>query len=988
MSDDSFLSLFAPEDADSATSALPTEQATKQSWKVLLVDDEPDIHTVLHLSLRDVEVEGHTLELFDARSAAEAYELLTAHPDMALMLVDVVMESEEAGLDLVHRVRHDLGNRLTQIVVLTGQPGYAPQRDVVARYEIDGYRLKSELTADKLFVTVYAALRTHQALRTLVSQQRELEEMAHTLREREERLRAVVETAPDAIILLDERGTIFGWNDGAERIFGYTQAEMLGSSFLVLIPRENQTLAINHIERLRLHYDDELLSGRPIECVGLHKEGASISVELVLGSWMSHEERAYSAIVRDITARKRAESNLQLAASVYSSSYEGIVITDANHVVISVNPAYTRITGYTAEEVMGRPSHLLSALHYDGEAYSNLFRSLKEMDFWQGEVENRRKDGSLITEILSISVVRNTAGALTHYIEVFSDISQLKEHERELVRVANYDTLTGLPNRRLLADRLLQSMARSRRGGNSLAICYLDLDGFKRVNDEHGHAAGDRLLVEISERLKVALREDDTLARMGGDEFVFLLTGIEVPEGCRHVLDRVLGEISRPLVLDNHAISISASIGVTVFPADDSNADTLLRHADQAMYLAKEMGKNCCHFFDADHDREMKTHRLYLERIVQGFEEHEFKLFYQPKVDLQDGRVVGAEALIRWQHPERGLLLPADFLRHIEGNDLEIAVGEWVLDEAMRQLVIWQQMGMQLTVSVNISANHLLQANFADRLEYLLTQHPGIKSGALEIEILETTGLTDMKLAVQALGHCRKLGVQISLDDFGTGYSSLTYFLKLPVQSLKVDQSFVRGMLSDPNELGMVEGVVRLARAFNRPVIAEGVETLEHGGMLLSLNCPLAQGYGVARPMPAEAFPQWMAEWQQSGAWRSLAKPAIHGDLVLGVAQQCHRKWIDELINNYRHPESTSEIALDSGSCAFGRWYGGSGFARYGSQPGFAELGRQHERTHELAIMLLSSPPESPQAEFTLHALTQSSNNLMQALQQLGTPAV
>ncbi|MFZ2308405.1 MAG: EAL domain-containing protein [Rhodoferax sp.] len=574
----------------------------------------------------------------------------------------------------------------------------------------------------------------------------------------------------------------------------------------------------------------------------------------------------------DITERKQFEMALKEASTVFSSSYEGIMVVSPQMRITKINPAFTRITGYSAEEVIGQPPTVLSSGRQDAAFYQTMWQSLTQHSFWSGELWNRRKNGEVFAELLSISTVHDASGVVQHYVGVFSDISQIKSHEAELDRIAHYDPLTGTPNRRLLADRLEHAIMRTARSGCSLAVCYLDLDAFKEINDRFGHAAGDTLLVGVTSNLQHVLRADDTLARIGGDEFVLLLSDISTPEECSQILDRVLRATGTPVLLDGQPITISASIGVSLYPADNSSADVLLRHADQAMYLAKEAGKNQYHLFDPEVDRKVQVHRKFLDTLRKALLDGQFVLHYQPKVDLRTGALVGVEALLRWQHPERGLLAPAEFLRFMDGSDLERPLGEWVIHSALDQASAWQGQGLEVQISVNVSAAHLLDGSFCDFLRNALAHHPELPAGRLELEVLETAAIADMDQAVTILRRCRDLGVHFALDDFGTGYSSLTYLRKLPVDLLKIDQSFIRDMLVDPDDLGIVEGVIRLAGAFNRAVIAEGVETLEHGAALLRLGCHLVQGYGIARPMPAADITVWLARWQQDAAWVGLAE--------------------------------------------------------------------------------------------------------------------
>lgn len=580
-------------------------------------------------------------------------------------------------------------------------------------------------------------------------------------------------------------------------------------------------------------------------------------------------------IFEDITDQKRRDAELRLAASVFANSYEGIIITDARNVIVDVNPALTRITGYERDEIIGQTPAILASGRQGTDFYARMWTSLRERDFWQGEIWNRRKNGEVYAEVLAISVVRDTDGALQHYIAIFSDISQLKSHEAELDRIAHYDSLTGVPNRRLLIDRLNQAIAHARRTGVPLAVCYLDLDGFKPVNDRHGHAAGDQLLVAATDRLKGVLRASDTLARLGGDEFVILFTDFTQITEIQIVLNRVLTALNTPFPIEAGDVGISASIGVTLFPSDDADADTLLRHADQAMYRAKEAGKNRYHLFDPDQDRLVRAHRYHMRRLRQALESGEFTLYYQPKVDLVSGEVIGAEALIRWRHPERGLLLPSDFMQFLVGSELDIPVGQWVLATVLKQIALWDAIGLSLTVSANISARHLLDPDFTSDLKRLLDEQPYVLPGSLEIEILETVALADTQRASDVLARCRAFGVVCALDDFGTGFSSLTYFRSLPVQMLKIDQGFVQGMLQSPDNLGIVESIVRLAQAFDRPVIAEGVETMDHAAMLVRLGCRLAQGDAIGRPMTAEQVPAWVLEWRRKALWRQLPGAVI-----------------------------------------------------------------------------------------------------------------
>jgi diguanylate cyclase (GGDEF)-like protein/PAS domain S-box-containing protein len=569
----------------------------------------------------------------------------------------------------------------------------------------------------------------------------------------------------------------------------------------------------------------------------------------------------------NITLHKIAEDHIILASSVFACAGEGITICNAEGEIIDVNDSFTRITGYSREEVIGKNPRILKSGRQGPEFYANMWRVLNDEDYWRGEIWNRHKSGRVYAEMLTLSVVRDQQGRIKNYVALFADITTEKEHARQLDHISHFDALTGLPNRTLLGDRLSQAIRRSERNKTALAVVYLDLDGFKEVNDQYGHVFGDELLIAISQRIKLALRDGDTLARIGGDEFVAVLGDLEQPEECEPVLDRLLRAAADPVSLGVRVMTLSASIGVTTYPDDGADADLLLRHADQAMVAAKQAGRNRYHLFDVAHDAAVIAHRKILQEVRHALNRGEFLLHYQPKVNMKTGRVEGLEALIRWRHPERGLLAPADFLPDVENSPLSIELGDWVIETALRQVDQWHAIGLLLPVSVNIGARQLQQKDFVERLRQQLKEHPHIRPEYLELEILETSALEDMALVSEHLDACRKLGVRCALDDFGTGYSSLAYLRRLPAESIKIDQSFVRDMLEDDDDLRIVEGVVSLARAFKRRIIAEGVETAEHGELLLSLGCELAQGFGIAHPMAPDEVPDWVANWRPDPLW-------------------------------------------------------------------------------------------------------------------------
>ncbi len=462
----------------------------------------------------------------------------------------------------------------------------------------------------------------------------------------------------------------------------------------------------------------------------------------------------------------------------------------------------------------------------------------------------------------------DASGRPQRMLGVGLDVTRQREQEEQLQRLAHFDALTGLPNRVQLAQRLQAGMQQARDTGTQLGVAYLDLDGFKPVNDRLGHGAGDRLLIVVAARLTRALRPVDCVARLGGDEFVILLPGLATRDDGERMLRQLMAHISAPYTLEAESVAITTSIGYTLYPEDDADADTLLRHADQAMYQAKQAGRNRFHGFDARLERSQREQRVLGLRLRESLERGEFALYLQPKVDLRTGAVVGAETLARWHHPERGVLTPGAFLPAMEGTELEIAFGQWVFAEALRCIEALQAQGLRLPLSINIAAQHLQQPGFAAWAMDCLARHPEVATALVEVEVTESAALYDVTHVAGELARLRELGVSVALDDFGTGYSSLTYLRRLPMDTLKIDQSFVHGMMGDAGDHAIVQGVIGLAHSFGCRVIAEGVETIEQGQMLLQMGCALAQGYCIARPMPLADFAPWVAQWRLPAGWQ------------------------------------------------------------------------------------------------------------------------
>ncbi|CAN5887091.1 hypothetical protein BH11PSE8_BH11PSE8_24860 [soil metagenome] len=569
---------------------------------------------------------------------------------------------------------------------------------------------------------------------------------------------------------------------------------------------------------------------------------------------------------RDVTELHAAHERQQLSESLFLHLHEGLLVTDAEHRVLDANPMFFEITGLARDEVLSRVPALLrpATAGSPGAAQQQaMHASLAAEGTWRGEIVDTRRNGESCTLQVTASAVRDVSGVVRNHVLAISDITTARQQLEKLQRQAHFDELTRLPNRSKLAQMLRSALIATEREGSLLTVCYLDLDHFKPVNDQFGHEAGDRLLVELAERMRRSLRSwaggDDVVARIGGDEFVLLLRTATLEES-RHAVERVLRQVCQPysVVPGEAPVTVTASIGATVYPLDRADAETLLRHADHAMYGAKQAGRNGYLFFDAEHDKRAEARFVALGRVQEALDAGEFCLYYQPKVDMRLGTVQGFEALLRWKHPEQGVVSPAQFLPLIENTGLSIGVGNWVLQHGIEQLARWLRFGLDMTVSINVSARHLQEPLFAKHLAALLTRHAEPVASHLIIEVLETTALADIDYTCGLMDECRALGVRFALDDFGTGYSTLTYLKRLPLDMLKIDRSFVTNMLHDRQDLAIVEGVIGLSQTFGCAVVAEGVETPQQAQRLIEIGCDVGQGNGIAPAMPAEEVIAWV----------------------------------------------------------------------------------------------------------------------------------
>ena len=691
------------------------------------------------------------------------------------------------------------------------------------------------------------------------------------LRQSEERFARIFKLLPSPMGLTRRsNGQYVDVNPAWEEATGFSRDEALGQSAIGLglyTPAQRAALM------QAVGPDGQVSSFEAIMTV---RSGEQRTVLQSMRSMDFDDEGCWLFALHDITERKKGEERVReredLLSLTISAASLGLWDWNLQTGLVSGDSAWRSMRGLTPHDIAVPPAVSWTAAvgpadlqHIATEVARHTAQPETPFDAtWR---VTHPHDGERWIRNLGKIVSFDASAQPLRMVGVSMDVTAQRAQEEHLQRLAHYDALTGLPNRVLLAQKLDSAMAHALRTQSLLGVAYLDLDGFKPVNDRFGHAAGDRLLVIATARLTRMLQTKDCVARLGGDEFVILLPGLTDAADCERILHLLMESLAAPYTLESERVTVTASIGYTLYPQDAADADTLVRHADQAMYAAKQAGRNRFHQFDAAHERATQQVLEQLVHLRSALAQGQFMLYLQPKVDMRRGTVVGAEALARWQHPDRGVLTPAAFLPLLENTDLGAPFGAWVVDAALTLIGQLMRSGLHLPVSINIAAPHLQQPDFAEWMAQQLARHPDVPAHLLEIEITETAALYSIGVVAHTLNALRALGIDTSLDDFGTGYSSLTYLRRLPLKTLKIDQSFVRDMLTDSGDLAIVQGVVGLAHSFGYSIIAEGVETIEQGEKLLQMGCDLAQGYCVARPMPVDAFIEWAGQWQAPEAW-------------------------------------------------------------------------------------------------------------------------
>jgi two-component system CheB/CheR fusion protein len=657
-------------------------------------------------------------------------------------------------------------------------------------------------------------------------------------------------------------------NPKFERSFGFAKDQVIGKTdFQLFPPAVSDMFRVNELEAMRQRKDIERE-----ETIHLGGEDRHF---LVVRFPLYDDDGAISGVcfqATDITERKHAEEQLRLAARVFDRAAEGVLVTDTHMRILTVNDAFTSVTGYGRDEVVGQTPRIMSSGKHPAEFYTVMWEHLNTRGWWQGEIWNRKKNGDIYLEWLSINTVKDQADEIVNYVAMFSDITMVRESQHRVEFLATHDDLTGLPNRTLFNDRLGLALARAARSGDKVGVVFLDLDNFKVINDTLGHDVGDQLLKLAAARLLECVRTADTVARLGGDEFVLLLESTEEKEVSLTV-ERLLKALSASYVIDHKECFTSASIGISMYPTDATTPTGLMRNADAAMYRAKDLGKNAHHFFSAEL-AEQASQRMEIETgLRHAIEQCELRLVYQPQVNILTNQVVCAEALVRWHH-DGAVVSPVLFIPVAEESHLIVAIDEWVLGEACRQIAIWDRDGLpQFRISVNISARHFRKSDMVTALIHIIESH-GVAPQRLCIEITEGV-LMDAERAQRMLQELVAFGLSVSVDDFGTGYSSLSYLKRFPIHELKIDKSFVDGIADDPDDRAISSAIIALAASLGLKVVAEGVETDAQHAELKRLGCHHVQGYLHARPMPADVFSDWLIYRMESRRQLHRSTPAL-----------------------------------------------------------------------------------------------------------------
>ena len=765
--------------------------------------------------------------------------------------------------------------------------------------------------------------------------------------------RLVNDLGPDHVVFSyhPEEGHLLYVSDTVQSVFGVKAEKIIGKTWQQAIPWCADSLEVAE------GYQNKIFSGiesyNQFDMRFIHPQAHQEKVVKVTQQAVFDESGkivSIDGLAVNITEQKISERKLEEAARVFEYAQEGILIASPEGLIVNVNAAFTRITGFKKAEVLGKNPNILSSGKQSESFYQAMWDQIIQEGHWHGEIWNKRKNGEIYPQKINITTIRSEDGQIQQYIALFADISLEKQQQAELEFIAHFDPLTGLPNRVLLTDRLNQAVEFSKRHITELAVTFIDLDGFKEVNDVHGHSAGDKLLEVLAKRFSKVVRKGDTVSRLGGDEFVAIFPELTSREALKPVLDRMLNEAKKPFEYQGLSLNVSASIGVALYDGIEKNvsADLLLRHADQAMYHAKLSGKNQIAFFENFNSlpmQDVEILRQKLTEIESGMNADEFELFYQPKLHVYHQDIIEMEALIRWRKEER-LIPPYQFLPYLDGQELGLRLGYWVIEEAVQQIARFQKLGVMCSISVNIDGFQFEQPDFVENVQAIFGRYPEVQPSQVTMELLESSALEDIESVTSIINQLREFGLCFAIDDFGTGYASLNYLKRLPVDELKIDQSFIKDIFDEPQDMVILESVVAMAKAFDMQVIAEGVETQEHIDLLMKLGFEVLQGYAISYPMEDSKLMDWIEQHQNSKPWGKVTPLSRTGVTKL-IALLEFKKWMEKA-RHYIIDSESEQIELQSPmACGFSRWLYGDGRDQI-NQKLFLKIESLHNEIHEL----------------------------------------
>ncbi|MDX2477013.1 MAG: EAL domain-containing protein [Gammaproteobacteria bacterium] len=850
-------------------------------WKVLIIDDEKVVHEVSQLVLKDFSYKQRGLELIHGYTGEDARQLIKKHPDTAIMLLDVVMESDSAGLDTVRYIREELQNRTVRIILRTGQPGQAPEHKVIRFYDINDYLDKSRITAEYLERAMITSLRSYDDICTIGQLTASNDTLEALVKARTLDLSAANDMLQQKIKQQIEANAALQRSEArlaeAQRVarIGHFEWSFIDDSMqcsdqvyrILEIPTTDSHCSLTEFMEMVVEEDRDFVRKTMSQAAG---EGVPYDIEHRMRQssgntrYLRHQgdiitdaghgDKCIVGTLQDITEQRLAEFEMRKLSAAVEQTADGIMITDSDGIIEYVNPAMIEITGYSKDELIGQTPSVMKSGKQSDAFYQRLWKTILQGSVFNEVIINRHKSGRLYFEEKTITPQKNQQGEIISYISSGKDITERMEAQERLHHLAHHDSLTGLPNRMLLQDRLDQALKRAQWRQRTIAVMFIDMDRFKLINDTLGHSVGDLVLIEMALRLSGCVREDDTVARFGGDEFAIILNDINSIGDIPGVANKILSSLAAVFECEGRELFVTSSIGISLFPEDGDNSHTLLKKADAAMYQAKRKGRNAFQFY-TEANEQPAIERLTLESSLRrALERDEFRLYYQPQLNLTSCKIDGYEALLRWQHPEQGLLPPVNFIPLLEETGMIISVGEWVLHTACTQEKASRKSGRTAKkVAVNISIHQFRQKDFTQMVERTLAS-TGLEAQYLELEVTEGVLIDDMKETAAKLHELHNMGISLSIDDFGTGYSSMNYLKRLPFNLLKIDRSFVTDITTSSDDASIAAAIITLAHSIGLEVTAEGVETTEQLSFLDQLGCDSIQGYLCSPPLPADAF--------------------------------------------------------------------------------------------------------------------------------------